>query len=90
MTDSIRSIFAKNLRDLRKSQGLTQEDLAKKAGYLPSAYNRWETGKNWPEEETISRIAKALGVQESTLFFDETLISPKVASKIIADYFNPK
>lgn len=76
MPESIRAILSKNLRELRKERGLTQEGLASLAGFQGPSYNRWESGKSWPEPETIEALAKALGVPESRLFLDLSLTSP--------------
>ena len=50
------------LRDTRKSQGLTQEDLAKKVGTDARTIWRWENGKTNPSWEMISRISDELDV----------------------------
>lgn len=86
--ESIRTILSKNLRELRKEKQLTQVDLAALAGFQEASYNRWETGKSWPEPETISSIAKVLSVPESRLFLDTSIISPKIALKVLKDHFD--
>jgi transcriptional regulator with XRE-family HTH domain len=82
--ESIRYILSKNLRELRKERGLTQVDIAALAGFQEASYNRWETGKSWPEVDTISALAKALNVPESRLFLDTSIISPKIAIKVLS------
>jgi transcriptional regulator with XRE-family HTH domain len=51
------------IRELRKRGGLTQEELAQKAGYHLTWISRIETGTQatgWP---TLKRLADALGVR---------------------------
>jgi transcriptional regulator with XRE-family HTH domain len=81
--ESIRAILSKNLLELRHERGLSQSDLAEKAGFQMQSYNRWENGKSWPEPSTIEALARALNVPESRLFLDASLISPKVAIKVL-------
>ena len=51
------------IRELRKSQGLTQEALAKKIGIKRGTLAQYEAGKRSPKRETLERFAKALNVQ---------------------------
>ena len=63
-----REILGFNLRRMRKSCGMTQENLADGAGLSWAMIQQVETGHSWPSPETITKIAKALGVQEGALF----------------------
>ena len=40
----IKDIVAKNIIDLRKKNGLTQNELAEKLNYSDNAVSRWERG----------------------------------------------
>lgn len=62
-----------NLRELRKDQFLSQEDLAKMAGTTTSTVNRLENGKQTPRFATIRRLAKALGVNPADIDFPKRL-----------------
>ena len=89
MSESIRSVLSRNLRDLRKERGFTQDQLASLAGFQGPSYNRWESGKSWPEPDTISALAIALGVRESRLFMDtNSNTSPREALKVLTDLVN--
>lgn len=88
--ESIRAILSKNLRELRKEKGYTQSALASLAGFQETSYNRWETGKVWPEPDTIAILAKVLNVPESRLFLDQSIISPLIAAKIVSDFISSK
>jgi len=83
----IREILSNNLVELRRSIGLTQSELAAKAGFQSKSYSRWETGKSWPEPETIQALAKALGVSEARLFqaSSSSDISPREAIKTLTN-----
>lgn len=50
------------LRQLREARGVTQEELACRAGLTMSALSRIERGLNRPAWETVARISRALGV----------------------------
>ena len=49
------------LRQLRINQGVTQEQLAAKAGYYRSTVERWENGKHSPSDRALTDLAQALG-----------------------------
>ena len=50
------------LRELRKSNGLTQDQLSRKSGVHRTSIARYETGRNGMSEKNLIRIAGALGV----------------------------
>ena len=58
--------FKEQLNLLRKRKGLTQGELAEKAGILREMICNYESGKITPREPTLRKIAEALGVD-----FDE-------------------
>lgn len=50
------------IRELRKSMGLTQEELAKRMELkAPSTVAMWETGKRNPPSRILPRLAAELG-----------------------------
>jgi Zn-dependent peptidase ImmA (M78 family)/DNA-binding XRE family transcriptional regulator len=55
--------LAQNLRRLRDEKGLTQGQVAEKAGISRVAYRNIETGAAEPREGTLTRLADALGVK---------------------------
>lgn len=57
------SALGDKLRRLRKAKGLTQGELAKKAGVGISTIVRYETGKNSPKVEILELITKELGAK---------------------------
>lgn len=52
----------KKLRHLRKSQGLTQQDIADYIGISRPAYTRYETGEREPDNDTLKKLADIFGV----------------------------
>ena len=45
-----------NLKSWRKSEGLTQEDVAGRIGVDQAHYSKWERGANAPSEEYAKKI----------------------------------
>jgi len=58
-----------NLRRLRKERGLTQQEMAERAGLDYKYYQRIEAG-NWPglQLRTVDKLAKALRIEVAELF----------------------
>lgn len=81
----IRQILASNLLRLRKSKGLTQAQIAELVNTTPASYNRWEKGVNWPDPESIEKIAFQLNVKSSELFADNSLKIPLNAKEYLKD-----
>lgn len=54
--------FAGRLRELRLKAGLTQEQLAERAGVKRDAVARWERGVREPSWSNVLAICSALGV----------------------------
>jgi len=60
--------FGKRVRELRLAKGLSQEELAYRAGVHRTYLGGIERGERHPALKHISAIAKALGVSLSELF----------------------
>lgn len=73
----IKTALSKNMIELRKRQSppMSQAKLAEAIGKSVQTVNTIESGKSWPDHATIHAIAKALGVEETDLFNDPTLVS---------------
>lgn len=54
--------IGENIRLHRKEKGLTQEELGELVGISGVAVMRYEKGQREPKQETLLKIAKALGV----------------------------
>jgi len=55
------------LRELRESQGMTQEELAEKIGCHENTIRRWELGQREPKISDIQKLCEALGCTETDL-----------------------
>jgi len=55
------------LRSLRLTAGLTQRQLAQRAGVVPGRIGDWERGRFRPEPASLSRLAQALAVPPAAL-----------------------
>lgn len=60
--------FGKRVAEVRKSRGVTQQQLAESVGMSVVAIAYIETGKRWARLGTLSKIAKHLKVSISDLF----------------------
>lgn len=60
--------LGKNIRELRRRDGRTQEALADALGVTPQAVSRWEQGGSYPDMELLPAIANYFGVTIDELF----------------------
>lgn len=60
--------FGKRVASVRKSKGVTQQQLAERTGMSVVAIAYIETGKRWARLGTLSKIAKSLKVDIADLF----------------------
>lgn len=83
-----RRLFGERLRALRKSAGLTQQQLADRAGFKSPVIVRYEAGRALPRPQAIEKLAAALGVPVSDLDgsnFDldlNVLLSRNIAARL--------
>lgn len=61
------------IKEIRKSQGLSQRDVAKKLEMAFSTYSNYENNNREPNFETLKRIADVLGVSVAQLVNDEAV-----------------
>ncbi len=59
--------IGKTIKDLRKSRGLTQEELAEKIGVTAQAISKWENESGMPDLSQIVPLAHVFGVSTDTL-----------------------
>jgi transcriptional regulator with XRE-family HTH domain len=65
MSDKVTRQVADNLRQLRLQKGLTQVELAKKAGINDNYYARLERAELSPTLEKFEKVVKTLQVKSS-------------------------
>lgn len=66
------AFFSKKLKEARAESGLTQQQLAEKAGIPQSHVSRLENGQHSPSAKTIEKLATALAKPVS--YFDPSAI----------------
>ena len=59
-----------NLKQLRKSKGLTQEELALQLGVVRQTISKWEKGLSVPDAQMLIELSERFGVPVSTLLGD--------------------
>lgn len=59
--------FNERLRAIRKEKGLTQAELAEKAGIAVNSVRLYEAGARLPKLDTIARMAVAMGLTANDL-----------------------
>lgn len=62
--------IGKRIRKLREAKGLTQTEVARRAGLLPSYVSRIEGNRTNPEIPMLERIGAALGLRLHQFFFE--------------------
>lgn len=83
-------LIGKYILNFRRTQGLTQKQLAQKLGVTNKTISKWETGEGYPDITIIPQLAETLGVSIDTLFSDssdEALSSESSISKGSSDNF---
>ena len=74
--------FNQKLQNLRKHKGLTQEELAELLCVSRTAISKWESGRGYPNIDSLKTIAKLFTVTiDELLSSDELLIIAEVTNK---------
>lgn len=60
-------MFQDNLRTLRKSKGITQEELAARLNVVRQTISKWEKGLSVPDAEMLMKLAAVFEVPVSQL-----------------------
>ena len=66
--------FHEKLQELRKSRGLTQEELAESLYVSRTAISKWESGKGYPSIDSLKAIANYFSVTIDDLLSGEKLL----------------
>ena len=67
--------FNEKLQQLRKKNNLTQEQLAEQLFVSRTAVSKWESGKGYPNIESLKSISKLFSVSIDDLLSGDELIS---------------
>ena len=67
--------FNEKLQELRKQKGITQEELAKSLYVSRTAISKWESGRGYPNIDSLKHIAGFFGVTVDGLLSGEELLT---------------
>ena len=67
--------FYEKLQELRKSRGLTQEELAEELYVSRTAISKWESGRGYPSIDSLKEISNYFSVTIDELLSSEKLLS---------------
>lgn len=73
---------SKNIADLRKQKGITQEQLALALNISPQAVSKWETNTSLPDTQTLPLIAEYFEVSVDYLFYGQDYAYSDIYHKI--------
>ncbi len=67
--------FNEKLQELRKSKNLTQEELAQQLYVSRTAISKWESGRGYPNIESLKALAKFFSVTVDELLSGEEVLT---------------
>ena len=67
--------FNEKLQELRKQKGLTQEELAEVLFVSRTAISKWESGRGYPNIDSLKAISKFFGVTIDKLLSGDELLT---------------
>lgn len=73
--------FNEKLQQLRKQKGLTQEEAAQTLYVSRAAVSKWESGRGFPNLDSLKAIARFYGVTVDQLLSSEDLLTIAEAEK---------
>ena len=81
----VRQILAQNIKRLRETRAVSQEELAFNAGISIPFLSDIERGNKWPSPDTVAKIATALEIEVFELFCRD-FMSDKGTSVLISKF----
>lgn len=67
--------FNEKIQELRKQRGMTQEELADKLFISRAAISKWESGRGYPNIDSLKAIANFFGVTVDELLSGDELLT---------------
>ena len=67
--------FNEKLQELRKQKGFTQEELAEKLYVSRTAVSKWESGRGYPNIESLKALSKLFSVTIDALLSGEEILN---------------
>ena len=81
--------FNQKLQELRKQKGLTQEELAKELFVSRTAISKWESGRGYPNIESLKLISKLFSVTvDELLSSNEALTLAEESQKETENHYH--
>ena len=74
--------ISKNIADLRKRKGITQEQLASALNISPQAISKWETNTSFPDTQMLPLIANYFEVSIDYLFYGDEYAYNDIYNKV--------
>ena len=78
-------MFGDNLKNIRKSKGLSQEELAIRLSVVRQTVSKWENGLSVPDSQLLIKIAEVLDTSVSVLLGEEVITEEQSELKAIAE-----
>lgn len=65
---STKELLGARIKELRKTRGMSQEELSEKVNIDPKHLSRIEVGRGFPSLDTLEKLADALNVELKDFF----------------------
>ncbi len=78
-------MLKENIKSIRKSKGLSQEELAVKVNVVRQTISKWEQGLSVPDAEMLVTLSQVLETPVSTLLGETVVESQPDDLKVIAE-----
>lgn len=78
-------MLSKNLKTIRKSKGLSQQELAVKLNVVRQTVSKWEQGLSVPDSEMLISISEVLETPVSTLLGENVVVPEADTLKAISE-----
>ena len=69
------------IAELRKSKGMTQEEMAERLGVSGKTVSRWENGRNLPDASLFEPVCELLDITLTELFCGEKIEQTQIVEK---------
>ena len=79
--ETIRAVFARNVKGYRTALQYSQEKLAEKSGLAIQTIKDIEAGRRWVSDRSLSKLSKALNIAEFQLLLPDMYDTFKKPSK---------
>lgn len=76
------------IRENRKAQNMTQEEMARRLGVTAPAVNKWENGNSLPDITLLAPIARLLGITLDTLLSYQESLKDEEAGQLVDEANN--